>query len=228
MERNNFLKLGAHCLQRLSLKTQRELLSLSEAGQPFSENVISELRDIENGLKFLSACTGKLSAADFMDILACCDQPTISRIIADDEHKQRLLGSPVLRGYIILENAAIYYTNDMDNTIRWFEKILGWKGVIDVRDEAGYGAYGYIVPYMDAYVAVNRPPYLQLMRGDIDQPVTAFIKVWGLGGLRQHILDNGWTEVSTIEEAGWGSRLFSLTTCDDCLLRFYEPNRLGA
>ena len=227
MERIDFLKLGAFCIKRMSLKAQKELLSLAENGLPFTDSVLNELHEIENGRDFVGDCGGTLDLSAFMDILTFCDQPTIDRIITSDEHKSAFLRSKEINGQFVLENDAIYYTNDMDATARWFEKILGWSGVIEARDGAGNGIYGLIEPHAKSSSLGNRSPYLQLMRGAPSVSVTAFVKVWGLDSLRQRAIDNGWTELTPIEEQSWGARLFDMTTCDGSLIRFYEPVTLG-
>ena len=52
-EKSEYLKLGAYCLQRMSHKGQKELLLLAEKNQSFTDLVISELREIENGDDFI-------------------------------------------------------------------------------------------------------------------------------------------------------------------------------
>jgi hypothetical protein len=223
MERIEFLKLGAFCVKRMSLKTQKELLFLAENGIPFNDSVLSELHEIDNGKDFVKACGGKLDISGFMDILTYCDQPTIDRIIINDEHKSIFLCSKEIDGYFVRANAAIYYTNDMDATLKWFEKILGWPGVIEARDEAGNGTYGLIEPHKKTYSPDNGSPYLQLMRGEPSKSVAGFIQVWGLNNLRQRAIDNGWIQLTQIKELFWGANLFVMTTCDGSLIQFYEP-----
>lgn len=115
----------------------------------------------------------------------------------------------------------------MDATVQWFERVLGWTGVIEARDGSGKGAYGLILPNLPAYSAGNRSPYMQLMRGEPSKSVAGFIKVWGLSGLWQRVIDKGWTEMTPIERQFWGADLFVMTTCDGSLLQFYEPITLG-
>jgi hypothetical protein len=85
MERTEFLKLGAFCVKRMSLKIQRELLSLAEDGTPFTGSALSEFSGIDGGEDFVTACGGILDLSGFMDILTYCDQPTIDRIIVHEE-----------------------------------------------------------------------------------------------------------------------------------------------
>ena len=227
MERAEFLKLGAFCVKRMSLKAQKEMLSLAENGIAFTDSVLSELRKIDNGKKFAMSCDEILSPSDFMDILTYCDQPTIDRIIENDEQKSNFLRSKEINGHFVIENAAVYYTNDMDATIRWFEKVLEWPGKIEARDETGKGTYGLIEPHIKSNSLGNRSPYMQLMRGEPSKTVTGFMKVWGLNNLRQRTIDNGWTKMTPIEEQFWGANLFTMTTGDGSLITFYEPMKIG-
>ena len=220
--------MGAYCLKCMSLKTQKELQRLTEKGLPFSKSVLAELRETEGGDNFIKACGGKLDISDFMDMLTYCDQSTIDRIIVSDELKSSFLRSKEINGHFVLENAAIYYTNDMDTTLQWFQKVLGWSGKIEARDESGNGTYGLIEPHLKANTLGNRSPYLQLMRGEPAKSVTAFIKIWGLNNLRQRVIDNGWTKLTPIKEQPWGANLFVMTTCDSSLIQFYEPLAVGA
>lgn len=87
-EKAEFLKLGAFCVKRMSSKAQKELLFLAENGSLFTDSVLSELGEINNGKDFVAACDGALDISSFMDILTYCDQPTIDRIIVNDEHKR--------------------------------------------------------------------------------------------------------------------------------------------
>ena len=224
MERIELLKLGAYCLMRLSLKAQRELLSLTENGQPFSETVLSELNGIKNGKIFIGACGGGLDLPVFMDVLAFCDRSTVNRIITDDKHKELFLKSGESGGYFINANEAIYHTLDMDGTIAWFKNTLGWEGIIEARDEAGNGTYGLIQPYLKTGALNNLSPYIQMQRGEPLKSIVTFMGVWGLDNLRQRVIDNGWTVVTPVEKAEWGASVFILETGDGSKMIFYEPH----
>ena len=228
MENVELLKLGAFCLQRMSLRAQKEMLTSAESSTRFGELVLSELSAMENGEDFLTTCGDGLDLSLFMNILSYCDQPTIDRIITDERYKAEFLRSGKISGHVVIENAAIYYTDDMDVTLRWFERVLGWSGVIEARDESGKGAYGLVLPNLPAYSAGNRSPYMQLMRGTPLETEVGFIKVWGLSNLRQRAIEKGWKQLTPIERQFWGADLFIMTTCDGSLLRFYEPVENGS
>ena len=119
MERIDFLKLGAFCIKRMSLKAQEEMLFLAENGLSFTDSVLNELHEIESGRDFVDACGGTLDLSAFMDILTFCDQPTIDRIIKTDGQKSAFLRSKEINGHFIIENAArcIVLGASMDNNI---------------------------------------------------------------------------------------------------------------
>jgi predicted enzyme related to lactoylglutathione lyase len=227
MEKADFLKLGAFCKKRLSLKAQKELLSLEEKGLLFTGTVLASLNDVEKGHEFEKSCGSKLDLADFMDILTLCDQPTIDRIITDEASKKAFLASKNIEGYFIRNNSAIYYTPDIEATMAWFEKVLGWAGIIDARDETGKGVYGLILPHENAALPNNNGPYMQMMKGELVKPVAAMMQVWGVDSLRQRAVDNGGTQVTPVNKTDWGARLFDMTTCDSTILRFYEPGGIS-
>ncbi len=227
MEKVEFLKLGAFCLERMSLKAQKELLRLAENGVSFTGPVLSELNGIEKGYDFVKACGGRLDLTGFMDILIFCGQPAIDRIITDKERKDAFLKSREIEGYFIRENESVYHTLDMDATIRWFKTVLGWPGVIEAKDEAGNGTYGLITPHDNTNAAQTRGLYIQLWRGEPVKSVVGYMGVWGLNNLRQCIIDNGWKQVTPVEKKDWGASAFDMTTCDGSLLRFYEPDQIS-
>ena len=80
-----------------------------------------------------------MNDADFLNMLTYCDQPTLDRIITDLSHKDSFLAASEISGHFVLENAAVFYTSDMEATMKWFEKTLGWEDTINARDESGQG-----------------------------------------------------------------------------------------
>jgi hypothetical protein len=223
MERVELLKLGAFCLQRMSLKAQKELLFLAENGNTFSKPILSELKEIEKGNDFIKACGGVFDLSGFMDILTYCDQPTVDRIITEEKYKNTFLRSPEINGSFVLENGASYYSPDLESTLKWFERVLGWSGIIEARDETGKGVYGLIIPHIKANSPGNRKPYMQLIKGTPLKLLPGFTVVWGISSLRQHAIDSGWNNLTPIEKQPWGANAVSITTCDGSLLQFCEP-----
>ena len=226
MERTEFLKLGAFCLERMSLKAQQALYNLAVSNLPFSGPVLSELNEIENGYDFVKACGGKLDVSGFWDILAFCSQSAINRLVTDSALKEAFLKCDILEGYFIRNNEAVYQTLNMEATLEWFRQVLGWPGIIEARDAAGNGTYGLIMPQEQTGAAVTRGLYLQLERGEPVKSIGVFMVVWGINGLRQRALSGGWKDLTPIEHAPWGASIFTITTCDGTKMVFCEPDSL--
>lgn len=55
MEKVEQYKLGAFCVQRMSLQAQQELRKLTEKDSFFTDTVLSELNEIERGRDFIKA-----------------------------------------------------------------------------------------------------------------------------------------------------------------------------
>lgn len=217
MDRQEFLALGAGCMQRMSLRCQQALCRAALAEEAVPSRVADACAEIEGGEAFLAACGGAIDRETLVSILGRCDRATIERIVGDLEMYRAFLGRPEVGGHYVLGNEAIYYTPDMDATMAWFEKVFGWKGVVDVRDANGKGSYGYVT---------MGETYLQMMRG-APLPLAAFMKVWGIRGLRELALRHGCDGVTGIEDTDWGAKLFSLKSCDGCELRFFQPGFYG-
>lgn len=228
MDRLELLKNLAHCLVRLSLTAQRALMEAAIAGQPLPQRVREELQETERGWAVLAAFTVGVGEADFFDGLSLCDQSVMDRLLLSMELRQRFLRSAQLPGHHVVENEAIYHSEDLQATLEWFQRVLGWRGFLEAWDEQGRGTYGLILPQMDAAEPGKRIRYVQLMRG---QPCVGqaalFTKVWAVEALRQRILDAGWQQIGEISTTDWGARLFTVTTPEGALLQFYEPGRVG-
>jgi AraC family transcriptional regulator len=59
------------------------------------------------------------------------------------ERKSGMIEKMNQRGYTFAQHAIpVYYTKDMDKTVKWFEEVPGWYAGVVARDENGAGAYG--------------------------------------------------------------------------------------
>ena len=127
------------------------------------------------------------------------------------------------RGYVVKENGPVYFTNDMERTLAWFESVLGWYGAIDEKDQDGNGVYGclYSVPPEIEIARIAPFTGIHMFSGEPTNQLTAFIQVQGLEKLRQYVKDNGWSDITDIQEEHWGS-FCVLTTIDGCKIRFFE------
>ena len=217
------MDLGAYCIPRMSLAAQRELLASAEHNEQFSEKVLAELAAIDQGRDLAAATDGRLNQKELMEILACCDQPMVNRLLSSKERFNALLNvSPA--GYVVEATNAILHTLNMGETVRWFENTLAWHGGIDARDEQGNGTYGCLLPDNPRAVSNTTRAFegIHMFRGEPTKNTLVFVAVRGLDALRQTVLDSGWKEVDAIEEAHWGARVCHVTTPEGYVLKFFE------
>ena len=217
MDRQELLMMGAKCVQRMSMSCQQALCGAALEGAAIPAHVVEACQEIESGAAFLAACKNRVDPELLTAILGRCDTATVERIVDNQERYRAFLNRPEGKNHYVLGNEAIYFTPDMDVTIAWFEKVLGWHGVVNERDAKGKGEYGFVT---------MGGTYVQMMPG-APLPLAAFMKVWGIRGLRELALRNGCEGVTEIENTEWGAKLFSLKTCDGCELRFFQPGFYG-
>ncbi len=128
------------------------------------------------------------------------------------------------RGYVVRENAPVYFTRDMEKTIQWFEDMLGWYGGIDERDAKGKPVYGGVFDYPMEFVAVHLTPNrgFHLFAGEPVKGVVGFLMIEGLDAFYNLVKGNGWDEITDIEAQPWGGRECRVTTPEGNILRFFE------
>jgi len=129
------------------------------------------------------------------------------------------------RGYQVRDAAPVYFTEDMERTVAWFEQVLGWYSQIDERDKEGKGTYGYVLSVPLFMESAGLVPFVgvHLFRGASVPTTLTFMRVSGIDRMRAHILDSGWTKVTDIVTESWGANTMGITTPDGYLLRCYEP-----
>lgn len=127
------------------------------------------------------------------------------------------------RGYNVQENGAIYYTNDMDRTAKWFEEALGWYVGIDERDAQGAGTYGCAMPVPGELknMTLMRFNGFHLFRGEPVKQTVGFMQVDDVEAFRAFVVKSGWTKVGEIIEQPWGARECSVTTVDGGTIRVF-------
>ncbi len=130
------------------------------------------------------------------------------------------------RGYTVMENGALYFTQNMDKTAEWFENVLGWYAGIDSRDADGNGLYGCVTPVPGELINAKIVEFhgFHLFMGEPAKRRTGFVLVRGIDALRAYVLNAGWNKVTEIVEQPWGSRLMTVTTVDESEITFFEIN----
>lgn len=128
------------------------------------------------------------------------------------------------RGYVVRETGAVYHTMDMDKTLEWFQKILGWYGQIESRDGEGLGLYGCVNHIPMEMEALHIAPFtgIHLFKGEPEERVVGFMLITGVDNLYKFIKLNGWNKVTEVKEEVWGGKTCSVTTIDGCVLTFFE------
>lgn len=128
------------------------------------------------------------------------------------------------RGYYVKENAPVYFTNNMDNTLKWFEEVLGWYGGIDERNENGEGLYGCVYSIPPELEVTHVIPFMgfHMFYGEPKQERICFMNVQGIEQMYQYIASKGWTNITEIKTQSWGGKTFSLTTIDGCIIDIFE------
>lgn len=128
------------------------------------------------------------------------------------------------RGYVVRETGPVYYTEDMDRTVKWFVDILGWYNEIDERNSDGKGLYGCVYDTPHEYENLHLAPFtgLHLFMGKPHTQMIAFMKVSGINQLHELVIQNGWEQISAVTQEPWGGKTCTVTTIDGYLLGFFE------
>ncbi len=128
------------------------------------------------------------------------------------------------RGYVVRENGPVYFTRDMEKTLKWFEEVLGWFGDVAGRDDKGRPVYGCVFDYPGEVAVAHLTPFrgFHLFMGEPVKGITGFLMIEGLDAFYKLVKDNSWEKITDIEPQPWGARECRVTTIDGCILRFFE------
>lgn len=128
------------------------------------------------------------------------------------------------RGYVVKETGAVYYTQDMDKTIKWFKDVLGWYGQIEARDENNTGTYGCVNNIPIEIEALHIAPFtgIHMFKGEPLQRMVGFMLVQGINQLYEFVKKSGWNQIGEVITEPWGGKTCEVTTIDGSVLRFFE------
>lgn len=128
------------------------------------------------------------------------------------------------RGYTVKENGPVYYTQDMDKTVKWFEDVLGWYGNIDDRNRNGAGTYGCVLPIPGELVNMKIATFngIHMFYGEPTEQTVAFMRVDGVDELYNFVKKNGWTQITEVKTQPWGGKECDVTTIDKSVMRFFQ------
>ncbi len=135
-----------------------------------------------------------------------------------------MLGNLGERGYLVKETGAVYYTKDMDRTLRWFTDILGWYGQIEARNELNEGTYGCVNNIPIEIESLHIAPFtgIHMFFGEPVKQMVGFMLVQGVEQLYAFVKSRGWNELTDVEVQPWGGKTCSVTTIDGSILTFFE------
>lgn len=145
---------------------------------------------------------------------------SVQSILGGNQMVQRLKE----RGYVVKENAPVYYTMNMDKTAKWFEEVLGWYAGIDERNENGDGLYGCVLPLPNEIHNMTLFPFngFHMFFGEPAKQTVAFMRVDNINSLYSFVKKNGWTQISEITIQPWGGKECDVTTIDGGTMRFFQ------
>jgi len=128
------------------------------------------------------------------------------------------------REYFVKENVWIYYTPDMDQTLRWFEQVLGWNGKIFDRDDQGRGTYGFVSDIPSELIISGAVPFkgVHFWQGESIKQTVALIQVSNVDALYHFVTKNGWKQIGEIYKTGASPKTCNVKTIDGSILSFFE------
>ena len=128
------------------------------------------------------------------------------------------------KGYYVKENAAVYFTKNMDDTVKWFEDILGWYSNIVERDEQGNGCYGAVFEMIPEVEKTHMAPFtgFHMFYGEPSKEVISFMQVQGIEKMHDYITAKGWDKITEIVHQPWGGKTCEITTIDGYIIRIFE------
>ena len=128
------------------------------------------------------------------------------------------------RGYMVKENGAVYYTENMDQTMEWFRKVLGWYSQVDFRNENNEGMYGSVNNIPIEVDELHLGPYtgMHMFYGEPIKRMIGFMQVEGIEKLYSYVKKQGWNQITEVMTEPWGGKKCEITTIDGSIITFFE------
>lgn len=128
------------------------------------------------------------------------------------------------KGYFVKENAPIYYTEDMNKTVKWFEDVMGWHSNVVEKDKEGNGAYGVVFDMLPEIEATHLAPFtgFQLFKGKPEERKISFMQVQGIEKMYSYVISKGWDKITPIKMQPWGGKTCSITTIDGYIISVFQ------
>lgn len=128
------------------------------------------------------------------------------------------------KGYFVKENAPIYYTEDMNKTVKWFEDVLGWHSNVVEKDDKGNGLYGVVFDMLPEIEATHLAPFtgFQLFKGKPEQRKISFMQVQDIEKMYSYVISKGWKDITPVKTQPWGGKTCNITTIDGCVISVFQ------
>jgi len=235
MNKIKLMQTGSHVFSRLSLKTQLDILKLAKTNQKFSDPILLEIGATEKGRELVAECGGKLTADELTLIISFCDEETIKRIRWEQFENNKKFGDGIseslkkhsLNGYLDSGVDVMLKTASVENTLEWYEKVLGWKGHKGMFEDDGTCCYGCVtLDDKEPIVSGTRGFHgFHVSLGEVEKQgagILPMITVNGLENLLGKIKKSGWKECSEIKDEGWCAKTLTIKDFNGYTIKFME------
>lgn len=128
------------------------------------------------------------------------------------------------RGHYVSDIEVVYFSPNIEQTVRWFEETLGWYGNTFDKNEQGAATYGYVSDLPQDIMETGAIPgkTIHIWPGEAQKRVLAFVRVDDLAAVHALVIKNGWTRITDVFSTGLSRKTCTLTTNDGSELMFYQ------
>ncbi len=126
--------------------------------------------------------------------------------------------------YALKECVSVYYTKNMDETVKWFKDVLGWHGEVIDRNDKAEGTYGFVSQSPKEEVVSGAAPFwgFHLWYGEPSKQTVALLQVRNIHALRDRVKKSGWEQMGELQKTGASSQTCNITTIDGSVLMCFQ------
>jgi uncharacterized glyoxalase superfamily protein PhnB len=132
--------------------------------------------------------------------------------------------------YSVNKVEVILTVPSIEETQAWYERVLGWQGDCDIRDEEGHCGFGCVMRGELDSVAGGKPlTGFNLGRFQGDTPYgrdsgycTLFVKVDDVQEVYARVIESGVALAAPLKEEPWGGTTFSMYDLNGFHLTLYQ------
>lgn len=121
----------------------------------------------------------------------------------------------------------------IEETTRWYERVLGWSSNLDAFDDAGHALFGSVMLGDIAAVArgeepfrgfnlVHSPDAVKRRRRGVVSEIVVWIFVDDVDAVYRRVVQNGVKPETEPENQPWGARVFSMRDLNGFALAFLQ------